>query len=182
MLRSGGKRFSTTAITIGLSLCSSLVSANPEKILSKVAYVHPAELTTVSHLNFGVIRTTFGNDANHWVTISPEGKRTTDDNDLLVPSDVEAAVVTTSLTAGVAMGVSVVEVGSSKGYYTLKDIMCKYNAQEPRPCQDQEMLIVGEDVENDTALFYIGGTIQSNGVGAEVGQDDTWFTIQLAYQ
>ncbi len=147
---------------------------------AKVKFIKPSEIMVVDHLDFGVIKTMFGRSNTHWVKIDTEGVRASSSASLLVPSVTTAGYVMTYISEGAQLNVQVNYVSDNKGYYTLKDFVCRYNATQAR-CDETPMLIVGEVSPNNQADIKIGATAYSNGVGAEIGSDDSYFNVTFSY-
>lgn len=156
-----------------LLFSASAFSATPEPVVVSVTFVDAITITEVNPLDFGLLDATM---ANAETVVIDTADVVTDANTNVVGGTQEAAEVTITATAGVAVTVLVNNV-SNGTYYTLGTFVCTYNGGAESACDGGGQ----SNTSVASATVLVGATLTRNATAMVAGADDGSFDINMTY-
>ncbi|WP_390617787.1 DUF4402 domain-containing protein [Maricurvus nonylphenolicus] len=166
-------RSASALAALPLLFSASAFSATPEPVDVTVTFVEAITITEVNALDFGLLDSTM---ANTETVAIDTADGTTDGGANIVGGTQEAAEVTITATAGVAVTLLVNNVTDGT-HYTLASFVCNYNGAGESGCDGGGQ--ANTSVASATVL--IGATLTRNAVAMTAGVDNGSFDINMTY-
>jgi hypothetical protein len=166
-------RVAPICAALPLLFSASAFSATPEPVDVTVTFVDAITITEVNALDFGLLDALM---ANGETVAIDTADAVTDASTNVVGGTQEAAEVTITATAGVAVTVLVNNVTNGT-HYTLGTFVCTYDGGGESACDGAGQ----SNTSVASATVLVGATLTRNAVAMTAGADNGSFDINMTY-